>query len=77
WRQFYQIAQSLGLFRVAASRAQAWSQLARKKVACLVPAQAVLPNHLRNVSDTGSVMAADRSRATNRTFQVENGRKSP
>ncbi len=72
-----QIAESLGLFRVAASRAQAWSQLARKKVACLVLAQAVLPNHLRNVSDTGSVMAADRSRAINRTFQVENGRKSP
>jgi len=31
WYQFYQIAQSLGLFRVAAGRAQAWLRLARKK----------------------------------------------
>ncbi len=46
WYQFYQIAQSLGLFRVAASRAQAWSQLARKKAGCLESAQAVLPKHL-------------------------------
>jgi len=48
WSQFYQIAQSLGLFRVAACRAQAWSQLARKKAGCLVSAQALLLNHLMN-----------------------------
>src|SRR5271157_2374547 len=48
WSQFYQIAQSLGLFRVAACRAQAWSQLAREKAGCLEAAQAVLPNHLLN-----------------------------
>jgi len=44
----YQITQWLGLFRVAACRAQAWSQLARKKAGCLEAAQAVLPNHLMN-----------------------------
>jgi len=48
WSKFYQIAQSLGLFRVAACRAQAWSQLAHKKAGCLEAAQALLPNHLLN-----------------------------
>src|SRR5208337_5508274 len=45
------IAQSLRLFRIAASRAQVWSQLARKKARCLVSPRAVLPNRLMNARE--------------------------
>jgi hypothetical protein len=44
WSQFYQIARSLGLFRVAACRARARSQLAHKKAGCLEAVKALLPN---------------------------------
>ncbi len=50
-RRFYQIAQSLRLFRVAANQAQVWSQLAWKKARCLVSPRAVLPNRLMNARE--------------------------